>query len=139
MNRINAINSNVHDTINITEYGIIIDIKLPAVNSGLYFRIYISTTPAYVISGVMIFVDESAILYAAATTSGVIELFTWYSIGTKIGPSNIHFELNPPTNRLINPVINIKPIYKQYRQNLTAPTVCKPIAPIYVIYVPKFV
>ena len=73
MNRINAINSNVHDTINITEYGIIIDIKLPAVNSGLYFRIYISTTPAYVISGVMIFVDESAILYAAATTSGVIE------------------------------------------------------------------
>ena len=80
MNRINAINSNVHDTINITEYGIIIDIKLPAVNYGLYFRIYMSTTPAYVISGVMIFVDESAILYAAATTSGVIELFTWLSL-----------------------------------------------------------
>ena len=138
MNRINAINSNVHDTINITEYGIIIDIKLPAVNSGLYFRIYISTTPAYVISGVMIFVDESAILYAAATTSGVIELFTCYSIGTKIGPSNIHFELNPPTNRLINPVINIKPIISNIGE-FDAPTVCKPIAPIYVIYVPKFV
>ena len=57
--------------------------------------------PAYDISGDITLVDESAILYAAATISGVRAPLTWYNIGINIGPSNIHFEVNPPTNKFV--------------------------------------
>ena len=56
------------------------------------------------------FVDESAIRYAAATISGVIALFTLYNIGTKIGPRSIHLDVIPPTNKLITAVVRMKPI-----------------------------
>ena len=50
--------------------------------------------------GVMMLVDESATRKAAATISGVIWLFTWYSMGTKIGPSSIHLEVSPPNENI---------------------------------------
>ena len=85
--------------------------------------------PAYDISGDITLVDESAILYAADTTSGVNDLdLTWYSIGINIGPSNIHFEVNPPTNKLIIAVTIINPINNKIGE-LDNPNDCKSVAP----------
>lgn len=100
--------------------------------SGLYFRMNTSTTPAYAIRGVMIFVDESATRYAAATRSGVISGFTWYNIGMKIGPNNIHLDVSPPIKMLIIAVIIMKPIINKIGA-LSNPRLTSNVAPKYVM------
>lgn len=72
----NTINNIVQDTKNAIEYGNINFIISPNVYSGLYFFINTRIIPAYDINGEIVFVDESAILYAAETISGVKALFT---------------------------------------------------------------
>ena len=76
----------------------------------------------------MILVDESARRYAAATTSGVIFGFAWYNIGMKIGPSNIHFEDKPPTNKLMIAVMMMKPIINRVG-DFANPNASKRLAP----------
>ena len=110
------------------EYGVINLIISPNVYSGLYFLINTRIIPAYDISGEITFVDESASLYAAATTSGVRFEFTLKSIGINIGPSNIHFEVNPPTKRFIIAVTMINPINNNTGESLN-PKFCKNVAP----------
>ena len=84
--------------------------------------------PAYDISGDITLVDESAILYAAATISGVRAPLTWYNIGINIGPSNIHFEVNPPTNKLIIAVTIMNPINNKIGES-DNPNDCNHVAP----------
>ena len=84
--------------------------------------------PAYDISGDITLVDESAILYAAATISGVRAPLTWYNIGINIGPSNIHFEVNQPTNKLIIAVTIMNPINNKIGES-DNPNDCNPVAP----------
>ena len=122
LNAKNAINKPVQHTKKVSEYGIIMVITSPKLRFLLYLRINAKITPAYVIIGVIIFVDESATRYAAETRSGVIAGFTAYNIGTKIGPSSIHFDVRPPTNKLISAVVKIKPIISRIGES------CKPIA-----------
>ena len=128
LNAKNAINKPVQNTKKVNEYGIIMVITSPKLRFLLYLRINAKITPAYVIIGVMMFVEESATRYAAATSSGVMAGLTAYSIGTNIGPNSIHFDVKPPTNRLINAVVNTKPMINIIGESCS-PIADKPLAP----------
>ena len=76
LNTKNPINIIVHTIRNAIEYGNISFIMSPKVYSGLYFFINTRIISAYDIRGDITLVEESAILYAADTISGVNALFT---------------------------------------------------------------
>src|SRR5699024_12322443 len=90
------------------EYGSITEINVPIPIFLSYFCANAIMSAKYVMSGVMMFVVESAIRYAICVTSG--EYPNCIIIGTNIGAIIAHFAEALPINKLMNAQMIIKTI-----------------------------